>query len=57
MKFNLRLGRKEHEGPGTLEREDILEALKILVKIRDGKQQIDDIDKMFWLYTVILFGS
>ena len=46
MKFNLRLGRKEHEGPGTLEKQDILEALKILVNIRDGKSQIDDIDNL-----------
>ena len=46
MKFNQRLGRKEKTGPGTLSKEDLIEALKVLISIRDGKDTVDDIDHL-----------
>ena len=46
MKFNRRLGRDEIEGEGTLSREDIVEVLKTLVDIRNGKGSVDDIDHL-----------
>src|SRR5699024_10414165 len=33
MKFNRRVGRKEIEGPGVLDRDDILEVLRVLIDI------------------------
>lgn len=46
MKFNRRLGREEVNGPGILTKEDIIDALKMLITIRDGKGDIDDIDHL-----------
>ncbi|MDF1833107.1 MAG: DNA-directed RNA polymerase subunit beta [Porticoccaceae bacterium] len=46
MKFNRRLGREEIVGEGTLSREDIVDVLKVLVDIRNGKGVIDDIDHL-----------
>ncbi len=46
MKFNRRVGRKEVEGSGVLEREDILEVLRVLIDIRNGKGGVDDIDHL-----------
>ncbi len=46
MKFNRRLGRNEIEGPGTLEKEDIVDVLKTLIAIRNGQGQVDDIDHL-----------
>lgn len=46
MKFNLRVGRQETEGPGTLSKEDIIDAIRILIDIRNGKGEIDDIDHL-----------
>jgi len=46
MKFNRRLGRDEIEGEGTLSREDIVDVLKTLVNIRNGKGSVDDIDHL-----------
>jgi DNA-directed RNA polymerase subunit beta len=46
MKFNRRLGRKETEGSGTLSNEDIVDVLKILIDIRDGRGIVDDIDHL-----------
>ena len=46
MKFNRRVGRKELTGPGVLSKEDILAVMKVLVDIRDGRGQIDDIDHL-----------
>ena len=46
MKFNKRLGRSSIEGNSVLENEDILDALKTLVAIRNGKEQVDDIDHL-----------
>ena len=46
MKFNRRLGRDEVEGEGTLSKEDIVDVLKTLVAIRNGKGMVDDIDHL-----------
>ena len=46
MKFNKRLGRDELIGKGTLDNEDILDVIKTLVDIRNGKQNCDDIDHL-----------
>jgi DNA-directed RNA polymerase subunit beta len=46
MKFNRRLGRDAVEGSGILDREDIVDVLKTLVDIRNGKGMVDDIDHL-----------
>ncbi|MDC0076050.1 DNA-directed RNA polymerase subunit beta [Gammaproteobacteria bacterium] len=46
MKFNKRLGDESLEGNSILENEDILNTLKTLVAIRNGKGQVDDIDHL-----------
>ncbi len=46
MKFNRRLGRKEIEGEGTLSTEDIVDAMKVLIDIRNGNGTVDDIDHL-----------
>jgi len=46
MKFNRRLGREEVKGEGTLSREDIVDVLRTLVDIRNGKGIVDDIDHL-----------
>jgi DNA-directed RNA polymerase subunit beta len=46
MKFNRRVGRTEIEGPGILDREDILAVLRVLIDIRNGKGSVDDIDHL-----------
>ena len=46
MKFNRRMGRAELTGPGTLTTEDIIEVIKILVELRNGRGEIDDIDHL-----------
>ena len=46
MKFNKRLGDEDLEGSSILENEDILNTLKTLVSIRNGKGQVDDIDHL-----------
>ena len=46
MKFNRRVGRKELTGPGILTKEDIVDVLKALIDIRDGKGEVDDIDHL-----------
>ena len=46
MKFNRRLGREEVEGSGVLDRIDIVEVLKTLVGIRNGRGMVDDIDHL-----------
>ncbi|MBD9355009.1 DNA-directed RNA polymerase subunit beta [Methylomonas albis] len=46
MKFNRRLGREETEGLGTLSKEDIIDVLKELIKIRNGNGTVDDIDHL-----------
>ena len=46
MKFNRRVGRDELLGPMTLTDEDILSVIKILVDLRNGKGEVDDIDHL-----------
>jgi DNA-directed RNA polymerase subunit beta len=46
MKFNRRMGRAELTGATTLSPEDIVAAIKILVELRNGKGEIDDIDHL-----------
>jgi DNA-directed RNA polymerase subunit beta len=46
MKVNARLGRDGSEGPMVLSHEDMLETIKILVDLRNGKGEVDDIDHL-----------
>lgn len=46
MKFNRRLGREELVGSGTLDKADIVSVMKQLITIRDGKDEVDDIDHL-----------
>lgn len=46
MKFNRRVGRQDLSGPGVLSKEDIIAVIKVLVDIRDGRGEVDDIDHL-----------
>ncbi len=46
MKFNRRVGREELTGPATLSSDDITAVIKILVDLRNGRGEIDDIDHL-----------
>ncbi len=46
MKFNRRVGRDELVGPMTLSNDDIVAVIKILVELRNGRGEIDDIDHL-----------
>src|SRR6056300_827569 len=46
MKFNRRLGREEETGSGILSQDDILDVMKTLIEIRNGKGIVDDIDHL-----------
>ena len=46
MKFNRRVGRDESTGSGVLSREDIIDVLKVLIDIRNGRGTVDDIDHL-----------
>ncbi|WP_022947590.1 DNA-directed RNA polymerase subunit beta [Methylohalobius crimeensis] len=46
MKLNLRLGREDETGPRVLTKDDIIDVLKELIGIRNGKGQVDDIDHL-----------
>ncbi|MDD3530281.1 MAG: DNA-directed RNA polymerase subunit beta [Gallionellaceae bacterium] len=46
MKFNRRIGRDELVGSGTLSTEDIVAVIKILVELRNGRGEVDDIDHL-----------
>ncbi|WP_028293995.1 DNA-directed RNA polymerase subunit beta [Oceanobacter kriegii] len=46
MKFNRRIGREEILGSGVLDRGDIVEVLRTLIDIRNGKGIVDDIDHL-----------
>jgi DNA-directed RNA polymerase subunit beta len=46
MKFNRRVGREELKGTGTLTNEDIIAVIKILVELRNGRGEVDDIDHL-----------
>jgi DNA-directed RNA polymerase subunit beta len=46
MKFNRRVGRDELIGTMTLSNEDVLAVIKILVELRNGRGEVDDIDHL-----------
>ncbi|QJQ06788.1 DNA-directed RNA polymerase subunit beta [Undibacterium piscinae] len=46
MKFNRRIGRDELTGAMTLSDEDVLAVIKILVELRNGRGEVDDIDHL-----------
>ena len=46
MKFNSRLARPEHIGTGILSQDDIVDVMKQLIAIRNGKDDVDDIDHL-----------
>ncbi len=46
MKFNRRVGRNTDEGPGILTKEDIVDSMKILISLKNGQGEIDDIDHL-----------
>lgn len=46
MKLNRRVGRQKSTGAGVLSKEDIIDVLKTLIKIRNGEETIDDIDHL-----------
>jgi len=46
MKFNRRLGRDVSTGKGVLDKDDIVAVMKQLITIRDGKDEVDDIDHL-----------
>ena len=46
MKFNRRLGRPDSTGERVLSPEDVVDVLKALIEIRNGRGQVDDIDHL-----------
>jgi DNA-directed RNA polymerase subunit beta len=46
MKFNRRLGRESIDGEGILSTEDIVDVMKVLIDIRNGNGNVDDIDHL-----------
>ena len=46
MKFNRRVNFEEGVGTGVLSKEDILAVMKVLIDIRNGKGEVDDIDHL-----------
>ncbi|MHB0986149.1 MAG: DNA-directed RNA polymerase subunit beta [Sulfuricella sp.] len=46
MKFNRRAGREELTGISTLDNDDIVAVIKILVELKNGRGEIDDIDHL-----------
>jgi DNA-directed RNA polymerase subunit beta len=46
MKFNRRVGRSELKGTGTLANDDIIAVIRILVELRNGRGEVDDIDHL-----------
>ncbi|MDP2228752.1 MAG: DNA-directed RNA polymerase subunit beta, partial [Moraxellaceae bacterium] len=46
MKFNRRLSRDSDLGEGVLSRQDIVDVMKTLIDIRNGKGEVDDIDHL-----------
>ncbi|RVT41488.1 DNA-directed RNA polymerase subunit beta [Rheinheimera sediminis] len=46
MKFNRRVNFEEGTGVGVLSKEDILAVMKVLIDIRNGKGEVDDIDHL-----------
>ncbi|MGB0752259.1 MAG: DNA-directed RNA polymerase subunit beta, partial [Gammaproteobacteria bacterium] len=46
MKFNRRVGRDEVTGEGVLSKQDIIDVLRVLIDIKNGNGQVDDIDHL-----------
>ncbi len=46
MKFNRRVGRDAIEGPMVLTHDDILDTVRIILDLRNGRGQVDDIDHL-----------
>ena len=46
MKFNRRLGRESDEGSGILSKQDLIDVMKKIVALKNGKGEIDDIDNL-----------
>ncbi len=46
MKLNRRLGRESDEGPGTLSKQDVVDVMRKIVSLKNGKGEIDDIDNL-----------
>ncbi|MHB8551304.1 MAG: DNA-directed RNA polymerase subunit beta [Acidiferrobacterales bacterium] len=46
MKFNRRLSRGSDEGPGILSKDDIVDVMKVLIGLKNGQGEIDDIDHL-----------
>ena len=46
MKLNRRLGRENDEGPGTLSQHDIVDVIRTLVELKNGRGSTDDIDNL-----------
>ncbi|TKB49566.1 DNA-directed RNA polymerase subunit beta [Ferrimonas aestuarii] len=46
MKFNRRLGRQESTGAGILDKEDIVAVMQKIIEIRNGLDEVDDIDHL-----------
>jgi DNA-directed RNA polymerase subunit beta len=46
MKFNRRVGRDELDGSATLSNPDIVDVIRILVELRNGRGEVDDIDHL-----------
>ncbi|MDH3689753.1 MAG: DNA-directed RNA polymerase subunit beta, partial [Gammaproteobacteria bacterium] len=46
MKFNRRLNRETDEGPGILSKQDIIDVVKTLIDLKNGRGEIDDIDNL-----------
>ena len=46
MKFNRRVGRDAIDGSAVLSNEDVIDVVKILVELRNGRGEVDDIDHL-----------
>jgi len=46
MKFNRRVGRDTDEGPGVLDSEDIIAVMRVLIDLKNGIGDVDDIDHL-----------
>ena len=46
MKFNRRLGRDDDTGSGVLSKQDIIDVMRTLIDLKNGRGDIDDIDNL-----------
>ena len=46
LKMNARIGFESSDEPGTLRKKDIIQILRVLVELKDGRGEIDDIDHL-----------